>query len=140
MELNLSLILIIAVICLFISVVQGWILAFMRYSEFEFLKKVFPGYGFLVKSHIDYVMMGGLLFIIYIVLAKFNLTLPKFVILSLVIGALYNPFGFVLQSIKPNITRSDSIVFKIMILAGFLPATIGFIGVCHAVFVYLIFP
>lgn len=41
------------------------------------------------------------------------------------VSALYNPFGFLLQAIKPDIADGDGVGYKISVIMGFLPLTIG---------------
>ena len=129
MEISISWLIITASICLAISIIEGWFLVLSRFLDI----KIFPGYGYLVKSHIDYIMMSGLLFAIYLILNSLNLTLSNSTIVALTIGALYNPFGFLLQAIKPNIADTDSKIIKAGLLIGFLPAIYGFLGVAYTV-------
>ena len=129
MEISISWLIITASICITISIIEGWVLVFARFLNI----KIFPGYGYLVKSHIDYIMMSGMLFAIYLILNSLNLTISNSIIVTLTIGALYNPFGFLLQAIKPNITDTNSKIKKAGLLIGFLPATYGFLGVAYTV-------
>jgi len=133
MEINVSLIPAAGAVCLLASVLEGWILVLMRYMRISSLKKIFPGYKYLVRSHVDYAIMAGLLFVIYLVIVSMNLPVSKAAIVALIVGAIYNPFGFLLQALKPDITESDSFMIKIAILIGFIPATYGFGAVAMAI-------
>ncbi len=112
-------------VCFLAALIEGWIMALIQYLKLEPVKKLFPGYKYLVRSHVDYVMMATLVFVIYLVLNSLELSLSKVAILALIAGALYNPFGFLLQAIKPEMAESDSILLKAGILLGFIPLTYG---------------
>ncbi len=133
MEIEMSLLPVTGAVCLLAALIEGWVLALIRYLKLESAKKLFPGYGYLVKSHIDYTMMAALVFVVYFVLTSLDLSLSKLEISALIVGALYNPLGFLLQAIRPEIAESDSILLKIGVLLGFIPATYGFGTVCIVV-------
>lgn len=135
MEISLSLIPVAGAFCLLVSILEGWIMALIRYMKIGSLKKVFPGYQYLVRSHVDYAIMAGLLLGIYLVLANMNIFISETAIVALIIGALYDPFGFLLQAVKPGIAESDSRIMKIIILLGFVPATYGFGAVAMAIII-----
>ena len=50
-------------LCLLITLVLAWCLVGVRSSAF--MKRVFPSYQHLLKAHIDYLMMTGLLMIFF---------------------------------------------------------------------------
>lgn len=117
-------------ICLLAAVIEGWVLALIHYLKWEPVKKIFPGYRYLVRSHIDYAMMATLVFVTYLILKNLGLALPKLAIVALIVGAFGNPFGFFLQAIKPELLETDSLLLKVGILLGLLPATYGIGTAC----------
>lgn len=125
MESQLNLLPLAASLCLFIALIQAWIMTAMRYFNASFLKSVFKNYRFLVLSHIDYLMMSGLVFGVYLTCVELSIDLPHLIQLLIFIGAMYNPFGFLLQSIKPDIAESGTLMSKVGIALGFMPLTIG---------------
>tara|TARA_B110000211_G_scaffold225508_1_gene277831 strand:+ start:330 stop:578 length:249 start_codon:yes stop_codon:yes gene_type:complete len=70
--------------------------------------------------------MTALVGFIYLALDHLHIELPKSIIVILCVGVLYNPFGFVLKAINPKAGNSDTVMGRIIVCAGFLPATIGF--------------
>jgi len=116
-----------ASICLLTALLQAWLMTMVRYFDAVFVKKLFPNYRDLVRSHIDYLMMTALVFSLYLVLINLEIQLPSFVLWLVFVGSLYNPFGFVLQAIKPDIVDGGGIVAKVGVVFGFLPLTIGLI-------------
>lgn len=114
-----------AAICLLSALIQGWILTMDRYLKISSIKKYFPNYRDLVRSHIDFLMMAALIFSLYLVIIALGIVLPAFVLWLILIGALYNPFGFFIQAIFPGIADGGSIVAKIGVVLGFLPLSIG---------------
>lgn len=133
METGISLLPVTGCICLLISVITGWVLALIRYLKINSLIRLFPGYHYLVRSHVDYIIMGVLLFAIYAVLSALDIFISKSVIAALITGALYNPAGFIFQAVTPEIAEGDSIGIKIGILAGFVPISFGLLGVFFAI-------
>ncbi len=133
MEVEISLLPVTGCICLLVSIFEGWIMALIRYLKIKPLIKIFPGYRYLVRSHIDYVMMSILLFVIYLTLLALEVSISKLAISALIVGALYNPSGFILQAINPEIAEGNSKLIKFGTLAGFIPTTYGFCAVCLAI-------
>lgn len=125
MESNIYLLPLAASICLSIALIQAWFMTMVRYLKLDAVKKLFPGYRDLVRSHIDYLMMTSLIFSLYLVIVNLGVNLPNFILWLIFIGALYNPFGFLLQAIKPDISEGNDIVSKAGVILGFLPLTIG---------------
>lgn len=116
-----------AAICLFVALIQAWFMTMIRYLKMEGIKKLFPGYRDLVRSHIDFLMMAALIFSLYLVILKLNIELPNFICWLIAIGAIYNPLGFLFQAIKPSIAEGEGLLFKLGLIAGFLPLTIGLV-------------
>ena len=71
-------------------------------------------------------MMTALVIGVYFLCMLLHIVLPKAVIVLLIVGVIWNPFGFFLQSIDPNIGKSDTLAGKIMTCVSFLPTTVGF--------------
>jgi hypothetical protein len=118
--------LITAAIALLISLFEAWLATLIIYGKIGFLKKIFPATHNLIRSHVDYTIMTALLGFTYLALEHLHIELPKAIIVILCVGVLYNPFGFVLKAINPKAGNSDTVIGKIIVCAGFLPATIGF--------------
>lgn len=122
---DMSLLPVAGAVCLLAAVIEGWMLALIHYLKLASVEKLFPGYRYLVRSHVDYAMMAALVFATYLILKSLGLSLPKLATAALIIGAVGNPLGFLLQALKPEIAEPDSIVLKVGILVGLIPATYG---------------
>lgn len=118
--------LITAAIALLISLFEAWLATLIIYGKIDFLKKIFPATHNLIRSHVDYTIMTALVGFIYLALDHLHIELPESIIVILCVGVLYNPFGFVLKAINPKAGNSDTVMGRIIVCAGFLPATIGF--------------
>ncbi|WP_075179813.1 hypothetical protein [Neptunomonas phycophila] len=125
MEFNMTMLPLASSICLIIALVEAWFMTMVRYLKWNSIKRLFPGYRYLVLSHIDYLMMASLVYSVYLVLIEFNIALHQGVVWLIFIGALYNPFDFLLQAIKPDIADGESALSKIGVVIGFLPLTVG---------------
>lgn len=117
-----------ASICLLIALVEAWVLTAVRYLRWNGIKKIFPNYRDLIRSHIDYLIMSAIVFGVYLVLKELSITPPSWILWLTFIGALYNPFGFILQAMKPDIVGND-LLSKVGVAIGFLPLSIG-LGWC----------
>lgn len=111
-----------------ITLVLAWCLAGMRYLESGFLKKLFPHYQYLLKSHIDYLLMTGLLMVFYLLFAHFRVSPSPLVLVAMCIGSLLNPFGFLVLAMKPNLRQHPSTPFGAIMAASFVLTTIGYVS------------
>jgi hypothetical protein len=118
--------LITAAVALLISLVEAWLATLIIYGKIGFLKRIFPATHNLIRSHVDYTIMAALLGFTYFSVAHLGIYIPKYIIVILCIGVLYNPFGFVIKAINPNAGNSDTFFGKLIVCLGFIPATIGF--------------
>ena len=126
MTLDLSLLLITAAVCMLISLGLAWLASLILYLNLARLKRIFPATHQLIRAHIDYLLMFGLLVITYFLSTHLELVLPMWVIALLCLGSLYNPFGFIILAMKPKMANPETTAEKARILIGFLPATLGY--------------
>ena len=126
MALDLSLLLITAAICMLVSLGLAWLASLILYLKLARLKRMFPATHQLIRAHIDYLLMFGLLVITYFLSTHLELALPMWVIALLCLGSLYNPFGFIILAMKPKMANPETTYEKARILIGFLPATLGY--------------
>ena len=120
-------------IALTATLVLAWCLSGIRYLETGFLKKLFPSYQYLLKSHIDYLLMTGLLMVFFLLFDHFRLSPPSVVLLAMTIGSLLNPFGFFVLAIKPGLRQHPSTPFGAIMSGSFLLTTIGYFGAAWSV-------
>lgn len=113
-------------LCMMLALTLAWCLAGVRTSAF--MKRVFPNYQYLLKSHIDFLMMTGLLFIFFLLFAHFQLTPPAFVIVAMSVGSVGNPLGFLALAIKPDLPQRPTSVFGAIMVSSFVFTTIGYGG------------
>lgn len=125
-EVTMSWLLIVAAGVMIFSLFEAWLATLIIYGKVTFLKKIFPATHNLIRSHVDYLMMTSLLVVSYFVCLHLNIILPKWVVVLLCIGVIYNPFGFFIKAINPKAGQSDTLLGKIVVCVTFLPTTIGF--------------
>lgn len=113
-------------LCMMLALVLAWCLAGFRTSAF--MKRVFPNYQYLLKSHIDFLMMTGLLLIFFLLFAHFGLTPPAFVVIAMSVGSLGNPLGFLALAIKPDLPQRPTSVFGAVMVSSFVFTTVGYGG------------
>ena len=90
-------------LCLTITLLLSWCLVGVRSSAF--MKKVFPSYQQLLKAHMDYLLMSGLLMIFCLLFAHFRVSVSPVILVAMSVGSLMNPVGFLALAIKPDIRQ-----------------------------------
>jgi hypothetical protein len=121
--------------CMTLALVLAWGLAGVRSSKF--VKRCIPNPQYLLKSHLDFLMMTGLLFIFFLVFEHLRLTPPAAVVVAMSAGSLGNPSGFLALALKPDMSQKPASPFGAVMLVSFTATTIGYGGaafyVAHAV-------
>jgi len=92
------------------------------------LKKLFPSYQNLLKSHIDYILMSLLLFAFYLLYAHFDITPHGALVIATCMGSLINPFGFLLLAMKPDLAQNMPKPIGALVIGGFILTTTGYAG------------
>jgi hypothetical protein len=113
-------------LCLTLALILAWGLVGVRTSAV--MKRWIPNYQYLLKSHIDFLMMTGLLFAFFLLFAHFRLTPPAFIVVAMSVGSLGNPLGFLALAIKPDLSQRPTSVFGAVITVCFTLTTIGYGG------------
>lgn len=120
--------------CLAFTLVLAWCLAGVRASSF--IKALFPNYQYLLKAHIDFLLMTGLLMIFFLLFTHFGITPSSGVVIPMCIGSVMNPVGFLMLAVKPDLKQQPSSPFGMIMLGSFTCTTIGYAGaawyVAHA--------
>lgn len=123
---TMSWLLVVAAGMLIFSLIEAWLATLIIYGKVTALKKLFPGTRNLILSHVDYTIMTALMIGTYFSCLHLDIVLPKSIILILCIGAIYNPLGFLVKAVNPRAGQGDTVLGRVAVCAGFLPATIGF--------------
>ena len=116
-------------ILIIVSLLFAWITVLYRYLLKVDETKINTQY--IVKAHIDFILMAMLL----IIFSLIDNQAPYWLIISTCIGAITNPFLFVVMAFKPKIDKSTFSPFGMFSTISFLLTTIGFGGLS---FVYLL--
>ena len=75
-----------------LALVLAWCLAGVRSSRF--VKKCFPNPQYLLKAHLDFLMMTGLLFVFFLLFEHLRLTPPTAIVVAISLGFCGKPVGF----------------------------------------------
>ncbi len=111
---------------LIFSLALAWLASLIVYMKIGALKRIFKAPHQLIRAHIDYLLMSLLLVCAHYLNSTLSLDLPALAILLLCLGALYNPFGFVILALRPEMANPSTRRDQLKILIGFVPATSGF--------------
>ena len=112
--------------CLTFTLALAWCLVGVRSTEV--MKKIFPSFQYLLKSHIDYLMMTGLLMVFFLLFSHFQTSPSLVVVISMCVGSVVNPAGFMMLAIKPNLSQKPTSPFGMVMVCSFTLATIGYAG------------
>ena len=93
-------------LCLLITLVLAWCLVGVRSSAF--MKRLFPNYQNLLKAHLDYLMMTGLLMIFFLLFNQFPVLPSPLVVFAMCVGSFMNPVGFIALAIKPELRQQPA--------------------------------
>ena len=113
-------------VCMILALVLAWCLVGVCSSSF--MKSIFPSYQYLLKAHIDYLMMSGLLIVFFLLFAHFRLSVPLAIVVSMITGSLMNPVGFLVLAVKPKTNQHPASPFGIVMACSFTLTTIGYAG------------
>lgn len=113
-------------LCMTLALILAWGLAGVRSSAV--MKRWIPGYQNLLKSHIDFLMMTGLLFVFFLLFTHFRLTPPSFIVVAMSLGSLGNPLGFLALAVKPDLSQRPTSAFGAVMVVSFTLTTIGYGG------------
>jgi hypothetical protein len=126
-----SLLVVVGSLCLLITLGLAWCLVGVRSSAF--MKRVFPNYQNLLKAHLDYLMMTGLLMIFFLLFDHFRVSAPRGVVFAMCVGSFMNPVGFIALAIRPTLRQTPISPFGAIMAGSFTLTTIGYAGAAWAV-------
>lgn len=113
-------------LCMLVTLGLSWCLVGVRTSAF--LKSVFASYPNLLKAHLDYLMMTGLLMVFFLLFTHFQVSPSPLIVWAMSIGSFMNPVGFILLSLKPDLRQHPASPFGLLMSGSFTLTTIGYAG------------
>jgi hypothetical protein len=126
-----SLLVVVGSLCLLITLVLAWCLVGVRSSAL--MKRLFPNYQNLLKAHIDYLLMTGLLMIFFLLFNHFRVAPSPLVVLAMSVGSFMNPVGFIALAIKPDLRQQPASPFGAVMACSFTLTTIGYAGAAWSI-------
>jgi hypothetical protein len=123
-------------ICLMLALALGWCLAGVRSSQV--VRRCVHNPQYLLKAHLDFLMMTGLLFLFFLLFRQLRLEPPFLVAAAMSVGSIGNPAGFLVLALKPDLSQRPTSPFGAAMLLSFVATTMGYGGgawlVAHAAF------
>lgn len=119
-----SILVVTASLCLLIALVLAWCLVGVRSASL--MKKVFPNYQYLLKAHVDFLMMTGLLMIFFLLFNHFQVAPPAIVVFAMSAGSLMNPVGFIALAVNPTLRQQPASPFGAVMAVSFSLTTLGY--------------
>ena len=126
-----SMLVVVGSLCLIITLVLARCLAGVRSSAF--MKTLFPNYQYLLKAHIDYLLMTGLLMIFFLLFNHFGVLPSPLVVFAMSVGSFMNPVGFIALAIRPGLRQHPTSPFGAVMAGSFTLTTIGYAGAAWSI-------
>lgn len=126
MHLDTGLLAAVGSLCMMLALVLAWCLAAVRSSRS--VKKCFPNPQYLLKAHLDFLMMTGLLFIFFLLFEHLRLTPPTAIVVAMSLGSVSNPSGFLALAVRPDLPQRPATPFGALMVLSFTATTIGYGG------------
>lgn len=126
-----SVLVVVGSLCMLVTLVLAWCLVGLRSTTV--MKKVFSNYQYLLKAHIDYLLMTGLLMIFFLLFNHFRVLPSPLVVVAMCAGSFMNPIGFIALAVKPDLNQRPTSPFGMVMSASFTLTTIGYAGAAWAV-------
>jgi hypothetical protein len=122
-------------LCMMLALALAWCLAGVRSSHL--VKKCFPNPQNLLKAHLDFLMMTGLLFTFFLLFEHLRLTPPTAIVMAMSLGSVGNPVGFLALAVRPDLRQQPATPFGALMVLSFSATTVGYGGaawcVAHAI-------
>ncbi len=114
--------------CLATALVEAWCLTAVRALQVAAMKRLFPDSQQLLRSHIDYLMMTGLLFVSYLMFRQLGVVPPTAIVAAMCAGSIMNPGAFLALAMKPALGRDATSPFGALVTVSFVLTTTGYFG------------
>ena len=113
-------------VCMTLALVLAWCLAGIRSSRA--MKRCVPNPPYLLKAHLDFLMMTGLLFVFFLLFEHLRITPPAAIVLTMSAGSVGNPLGFLALALRPDLPQKPTSPFGAVMVLSFTATTIGYGG------------
>jgi hypothetical protein len=80
---------------------------------------VLPNPQYLLKAHLDFLMMTGLLFVFFLLFGQLRLAPPSVIVATMSLGSVTNPAGFVALAIRPDLPQRPVTPFGALMALSF---------------------
>ena len=97
------------------------------------MRKCVPNPQYLLKAHLDFLMMTGLLFIFFLVFEHLRITPPVAIVVAMSAGSMGNPLGFLALALKPDLPQKPATPFGAVMIVSFTATTVGYGGAAWCV-------
>jgi hypothetical protein len=92
------------------------------------VKRCIPNPQYLLKAHLDFLMMTGLLFVFFLLFGHLRLTPPMAIVVAMSVGSIGNPSGFLALALKPDLRQHPATPFGAVMVLNVTPTQVGYGG------------
>jgi hypothetical protein len=79
----------------------------------------------LLKAHLDFLMITGLLFIFFLLFERLRLTPPTAIVVAMSLGSVGNSSGFLALAVRPELPQRPATPFGALMVLSSLPRQSG---------------
>lgn len=115
-----------------ISLVLAWLLVAVKFLGL--FGNIFANQKYLLSSHLDYIFMAILNWLVYLIYAQLRLAPNEWVAYLIIVGSALNPFLFLVMSVNPEIKKSPFSPFGMFSSLSFALTTAGYGWACFEIF------
>jgi hypothetical protein len=115
-----------AAACLTMALIEAWLLLIRVSAKEGPLNRLLPNTKDLLSSHIDYLMMALFLFAFYGLFRVVGVAPPDWLVAAACFGSFFNPFGFLLQAVKPSYLKTPPKAFMAFMTISCIATTASF--------------
>ncbi len=108
-----------------VSLALAWLLVAVKYMGW--FTGIFKNAKHLLSAHIDYLLMAVLNWLLYLLLLNRVGVVDERAVWCVIIGSFWNPFLFLVMSVKPEIRKSPFSPFGMFSSVSFIITTTGYL-------------
>ena len=103
-------------LCLLLALIEAWVLVAVSFNPKGALSKLIPIPQDVIKSHVDFLMMSQFLFVFYLLFKHFGIQPCAVVIVCMCLGAVSNPFLFLVRAVTPPSKSPPTTALRLCLL------------------------
>ena len=129
-----------AVVCLLVSFLLGWLLAFIHYVKIKRFSGLKPRSSYILRAHIAYIMMFFSLSIFYLLLENASVSLNSYYLWFVSLSSILLPGSFVMGAFLPKLDikaketlNLEGTLVSFLMSLLFLSISLGYVFMAYSI-------